>query len=131
MLVILPCWAIGMLLCDHSCCNSARKVTLFFRDMQEKSHFGAFFVWRIGNYFRNLVNFFRGQYSNTSYIWWSYLPCTALSNNTKTNAISLKKWRIVGRYQKRELLQTLQHTFHDHLNTRYTVSGFRDDDRAF
>ena len=37
-------FAIRMLLCNHSCCNSARKDTLFFRDVQEKSLFWAFFV---------------------------------------------------------------------------------------
>ena len=48
----------------------------------------------------------------------------------KQFAISLKKWRIVGICQKRELLQTLQHTFHYDLDTSHTISCLWDNNRA-
>ena len=66
-----------------------------------------------------------------SFICRSCQPCTALSYNTKTNAISLKKWRIVGIYQKSELLQTLQHTFHYDLDASHTIGSLWDNNRAF
>ena len=64
---------------------SPAKIHFFFEMCKKNRFLGRFFVWRIGNYFRNEVNlfrnevnFFRRQYSNTSYHWRSCLPCTAL-----------------------------------------------------